>query len=547
MSDSLTIYKGRSGADGLDGIDGLGPTDVNQRLLDNPIFHCLEPNVFTKISPITWTRNQLAFYTDRYNVKKWSEPESYTNYVDYSEDFSQWNDPVNKWSIIGSISDPLGGNNATEINLDVDTRSAFASPVVERNENGWASGSYVAISFWIKRISGVIDTLDVTTGSTKYEIGTIPDDWERKSIKVSGSSGGFLLGINPRGDSGARIGLFGVQITETILNDYARTLGTNKTVLNNFARIERFNANGYLVENGTTNLIHYSNDLKLWTATSATLEEYQSPDIFGFTYSPIRISYGSIPTVSFSTTTDTLTEGAEYTVSFYAYITGGSLTSITGILGGGAEVQFPQPSTVGFTRISAKLTAGPDNTFELKATSEALTAQLHVQAFQIETGELTSYIDSGISGQSRDADIVDSDYDYNIPAPNLPWSFVFRKSGLVNDANKKFVFSNGETGVNEFSLYFTNRLMTINNGGNTASYDMFDAEKIAVTYDGATIKFYNEQREVYSTALSSTSFLSAKMYIGSDGTQDLFNAYLSKCMFYNVALSLNDIEFLLGA
>ena len=567
---TLTLYKGRKGADGLDGINGLGPTDVNDYILENPILDCLQPNNFSKNAFLTWTRAQLATYQDRYGVYRFSEQTSYTNFVDYSEDFTQWNDLFNQWSIIGTMPDPLGGNDATEINLDSDTINPIGvGSVISRNENGWPIGGYVVVSFYIRRISGDISSLDIGVDSDVYQLGTLSDDWERKSVKVSSANGGFDLSINPRGLSGARVGLFGVQIEETLLNKYVRTNGTSLTVNGDFVYIHKeaendhfienkkhdfcsktYNfreaQNGYLIESPKQNLCLNTQDFNDWTITGGEVSEYPLTDTFGFVYSKITPVFGSLATITLETDTEALTEGQEYTVSFYAFVSGGSITSLSCSLGSGDSVELNQPSVVGFERISTKAVAGPDNKLLITVISDALNAQLHIHAFQIEEGELSSYNESSTSGQSRDLDLISMDYEYNAIAPSLPWTVVFEINELPDDNRVKTVFSNGQVGSDEFSAYFQNQLLFVNNGGDTISFSL-SSGKVAISYDGSTIRFYSEQRQVFTAPFSSTSFIAPTMYIGSNGIENAIDAYLSRCMFYNVELSSNDIEYLLGA
>ena len=108
------------------------------------------------------------------------------------------------------------------------------------------------------------------------------------------------------------------------------------------------------------------------------------------------------------------------------------------------------------------------------------------------------------------------------------------------------IFSNGETSTNEFSLTYQNRLLTINNGGNTSSFDLFDYKKSCLTYDGASIRFYGERSLLKTETLANTSFIASKIYLGYNGTGKHFNANLYNFMFYNSALSANDIFYLMG-
>lgn len=542
----LKLFLGDKGTPGIDGINGLGPADVNAFDLEDPILDSLQPNKLSKNAFVTFERDQLATYVDRYGNDVWSDPTTATNYVDYSDDFTQWTDPSNEWTRIGSTTDPFGGNEATEINLDVDTDlSAFANPIIQRNENGWSTGKYIVISFYAKRISGTITGLDITTGSDKYDLNGISDDWERKFVKVAATGAGFLLGVNPRGKTGARFAVFRVQIEDTILTDGLKTVGSPVTV--NFENlVSRRSDKGYLIEESKTNLIHNSNDLKFWSATNTEILNYTGADPFGFSNSPILITFPSLPDIELTTATDTLTNAVEYNVSFWVWVGGGSLNTLTFALGDGIPTAAPQPSVEKLTRVSIKVTAGTGNTITIRANSDPLTAQLYISNIQIETGEVSSYIEASLVGQSRLPDNVDMGYLYSVPKPSLPWSFIFGKNGILDDNSEKTIFSNGEAGANEFSLVYQDRLLILKSGVNTSSFDLFDYEKSALVYDGTDLKFYGEKTLLNTDTVGSTTFIGTNFYLGYNGTDKYFNGSLFTTMFYNVELSANEIIYLLG-
>ena len=117
----LRFYLGDKGDDGADGIDGFTPADAGGSLLSQPLLDSFIDNKISKSANISSTILSHSSYVDRYGRNEWSNKEEYTNYVPFSNDFSQWDDISGRWSVIGATIDPLGGSDAVEINLDVDT------------------------------------------------------------------------------------------------------------------------------------------------------------------------------------------------------------------------------------------------------------------------------------------------------------------------------------------------------------------------------------------------------------------------------------------
>ena len=543
----LALYKGRKGINGTNGINGLGSANTDDFTVDSPIMDVLQPNKLSKNSFLQIERNGFGTLINRYGEDVFAGIPSTTNYVAYSEDFTQWDDLFATWSISGAATDPFGGNAATEITLSQDTDSLTGlGYVVSDGVLGWSSGSYMVVSFYIKKISGEISSLDIGFSSTIYYLNGISDEWERKVIKIAATSTGTTFAINPRGKSGAKFAIYGAQVQDSATTDYIKTTGAIKTVqLDN--SIIRQNNDGYLIEESKTNLIHFSNDFKKWTVTDGTIIDSDIPDPFGFKNQANRVSFSSLPDVMIETTTDPLIEDDVYTVSFFAFVAGGSLTSLAVSLGDGLPVLSPQPSVVKYQRIELQCEAGQLNNIKIIATSTALTAQLHIACLQIEEGFLSSYFEASDAGQTRVAETAFMEYEYNYPAPSLPWSFIFKNGDIKNDSRIKTIFSNGLTGSDEFSLTYTNKLLTLTSGLNTSSFDTFDFDKVALTYDGTDLKTYNEQTLVNTDTVGSTTTIGTNAYLGYNGTDEYINGYLGKCMFYNVALTDNDIIYLMGA
>jgi hypothetical protein len=190
--------------------------------------------------------------------------------------------------------------------------------------------------------------------------------------------------------------------------------------------------------------------------------------------------------------------------------------------------------------------SGALDNLTINLESQALNAGLLISSVQVESGGLTSYKQTGAIGFSNNKDDFSMDYKYNFPKPSLPWSVVFGIDGNIDNDETKTIFSNGLTGVNELSLTYKNRDLTINMGGNEVSADLFDYKKVALTYDGAQIKLYGEKNLILTSTLTSISITSSKVYIGYNGTDSAINAYLSNFMAYNSQLTENEIIYLMG-
>jgi len=542
----LTIYKGRKGLNGSNGVNGLGPSDINTFDMEDPISSLLNPNNHSNNAVINYTRTGYGAFTDRYGNEAYARNQETTNYITWASNFSNWSDLSGRWSYIGTTTDPFGGNNASEINLDVDTDSLTGNgEVAEIIVNNVPTGRMVTVSFYVKVISGSVSGLDFVTGSNKYTVRPATSDWVRVVYPIWPSSS-FIFSINPRGLTGARIGVYGVQIENSnTATDLIETTGTQITRVFNGDRSKQSDK-GYLIEEAKTNLVKNSNNLSTWTLENCTVGNYDGLDPFRHDYQLIRVNWASIAQISLTGDTDSLTAAQEYNVSFYAYITGGSVDGFAVSLGNGVEVSLDNPSVEGFQRVSVKCIAGNDDNIKISATSTALNAQLLISCVQVEAGDLTSYIDTGNQTSSRAQDLFQLNYSYNIPKPSDNWTFVFRCVDKLNNPTKKTIFSNGESGANEFSVYYEGNLLNINNGSNVVNLDVFSYEKVALVYDGVNIKFFGETELLSTQSLSSTDFIASNFYLGSNGTDEFLNAYLSYFSFYTSALTYNEILYLMG-
>lgn len=542
----LRFYLGEKGDSGTNGIDGLSSADVNGFDIEQPLLDSFLDNQLSKNAMIASDRLDPVSFVDRYGRNTWTKKAESTNYVTHSQDFSGWTDFFGRWSIIGTTQDPSGGNNATEINLDVDTDNLVG--IGEVLESTVTSPKIIGcISFYIKVISGEVSSMDFGDGSTTHTVETPTGEYTRVIFPFNRSAGVFIFSINPRGKTGARIAIYGVQIED---NPTAKDLITTHGAISTSTftdNLIRQSDKGILIEDAKANLVHHGNDLSKWTIENGTIAQSPIEDAFNHKYQYTSVVFGSLPNISITASTDALSQGTAYTVSFWAYITGGSMQPITISLGGGADVIFDTASVTGFTRLSAVCIAGGLDELLIKLESQALNANLLISSVQVEVGAISSYKQTSTTGTTNNADNFNMQHTYNFPAPNLKWSIVFGKNELLNNSDIKTIFSNGETTTNEFSLTYQDRNLILNMGGNTVSADLYDYEKVALVFDGSNVKFYGEKTLIATEAIASSTFISSTIYIGHNGTDSALNAYLTNFMAYNVELTLNEIIYMMGA
>lgn len=547
----LIINRGKQGASSVNGLDGLGVSDVQPEIVNSPVFDVLRTNEISRSGNIDFTRGSLASHVNRHHDLVWARNSSTTNFIFYSEDFSQWGGVFERWTEIGPTTDPFGGNNATEIVLDVDTDNLIGTGNVIEDfpSSTMTPGGHVTVSFWIKVISGTVTGLDIARGASLFTMPVPTSQYQRVQTTIANSATGFLFSISPRGLAGARFALYGVQIEDNhTATDYIKTIGDKKTVA--FYYTERESDQGWLIEEEKENVVFYSEDLSEseWVKSNVSIDTFSGDDPFGVTDKNIRLVWASVPEITLTGVTGALTPSTDYTVSLWAYIAAGSLSELKVSLGGGDFVVLPAPSVIGFTRVSVDVISGAGTGIIISATSNNLTANLNIFGVQAELGNLTSYIKSGSDVKSRVADIVTSDIAFNIPRPSNPWSFIFRHKSVLNNSDKKFIFTNDQTGGNEFSCYFTNTDLTLKNGNSESTITGLLIERIAITFDGSTLKIHDNSTLILSTSITTTDHVAETLYIGMDSAgNNALNGHLSNFIFYDSALNTNNLIYLMGA
>jgi hypothetical protein len=545
----LIIFKGKRGTGNVNGLNGLGTSDVSAEPLDSPIYNALLTNSLSKVGTINFDRGSQASHNNRHHKNVWARGSSTTNYITYSEDFAQWADTFSRWSIIGATADPFGGSDATEINLDADTSGlAGVGEVLELTLSSIPQGGNLTFDLWIKVISGTVSGLQFGDGVNNHDMITPTTSYQRISKTVNSLSSSFILSLNPRGLTGARIAIYGVQLEDNNSpTTYIPTVGAVVTVPF-IGEIERESDKGWLIESQKENLVKFSGDLSKWTPLNSTIDTYTGLDPFGVTGESIRLVWGSIAEITITGQTNTISASTGYTVSFWAYLTAGSIFELSVTLGGGVSAAFGNPSTTGFQRISVLCTSGTLNTdIVITANSQNLTASLNISGVQIEEGELSTYIKTGTLKQTRLADIVTAPYAYNIPAPALPWSFIFQHSTVLDSTTIKTVFTNGQSGADEFSCYFQDKLLHLKNGSTSVSVTALSYNTIAITFDGSTVRIYNQSTLIKESAVTPSTSVPSFLYIGMNSTaQNSINGHISKFKFYDKQLNTNELLYLMG-
>lgn len=540
---TLNVYEGKRGNAGADGINGLGVSDVNYEV-NSPLCKLLFNNNPSPYTPITASRNTPALFTDRYGKTFFALGESVTSLLEYSNDFNQWGDPFGRWSIIGSATDPFGGNDATEINLDVDTSALGGTgAVIDKSISTITQGEIITVSFYIKVLSGSLSSLDFTLQpfSTRNTVITPSDEWVRIEYPTYASIEPNTFSINPRGLAGTRVAVYQANITDTP-TAYEVIPTTNAPVTITFDNYQPRDSNiGYYLESSKTNLAHNSNNLLAWTQTACTVSDYLPEDPFGNESQSILVNMSSLPDASIETTTDLINNGVEYSVSFYVFLTEGSMKGFSVELGNGIALDLDIPPVTGFVRYKVKLIAGSGESLKFNINSPSLTAKPAICGVQIEEREWSSFIFTGDVGQVRSSDVMTINYDYNVPKPSIPWSASFRAYEMPVNAEKKYIFSNGLATTNEFSVYFENDNLVVNLGGNTASENMILSNQIGLIYDGSNVKFYDEKTLVSTVALASGGITGTTLTIGENAS-----CYISNIIFYSDELSDNDMIYLQG-
>lgn len=550
MSNIVKVFSGSymlQGDSGDNGENGTGVSDIRGSIVDNPAFSALYTNKESKAGNLVWLRSGEALVEDRYGDFQFVSGDDITNYIENSNDFSLWADPLTKWTLTSTGQpDPLGGNNASHITLDANITSGTA--FMESIADGMTSGEYHTASFYFKVISGTVTALEVKVGSILFTVNAdLDSNWQLVNVSTDVSASSALITIIPVGSSGAVIGMFATQFENgSIVHDRITTLLVPVTVSNPLSAA-RQNDLGYLIEDQKQNLITNSENLTLsnWSISGGNVSQFSGAGVFGDYFQNIQVNFTNANV--FLESTGTFVNGTEYTVSFFVKLNTGSLEQIAVSIANGDTANFTEFSSSGFTRLSAKLTAGVSGNLKFNLISANLTAQPLIMGVQVEEGDLTSYIRNGNAISTRPEDDVNATY--NLPRPDEAWSCLFYHDAIPNNANDKYIFNNGLSAGDEFSCNITSDNLTLNIGGVLSVFTtVLDSANIVLVFDGTNIKLYKDGFLFETIAnAGAVSAIATNIYLGSDETAaNSINAYLSRVNFWDIELNSDEVRYIAG-
>jgi len=545
---TLTIFLGDLGTRGIDGETGLGVADIRESIIENPLLSVLKTNKLNNVGDVTVSRTGEALIEDRYGDYQFITGDDHTNYLHYSNDFANWSDILNNWTLTSTNNaDPDGGNDASYITLNTDITPS-TSFVIESTASGMTAG-YKTASFWFKVVSGTVTDLEFKVGSESFRVkSSLNSTWERVSVSTEVNVASSLINIKPIGLTGAVIGLYNCQFENgsnvTTYIDVPAT--TPVTVANTVPPIRRNNL-GYLIEETKTNIIQNTENLTRnnWEISGGTVSSYNGQGVFRDWYQYIQMAFTNQSLLLSST--GTFTPNVDYTVSFFVYVLSGSVTSLNISLQGGATVNLIELPTEGFVRLSAVVRAGATGDLVFNFISPDLTGNVLFMGVQVETGGLTSYIRSATGSVTRPEDDVNGTY--TLPRPDAPWSFAFTHNSVIDNSSIKFVFDNGQAPLNDFAAWFSGTQLNIKIGSVTSTFNnAIDSTRLGAVYDGTTIKIYKDGF-LYDTQSNNgfVSLIAPTVYIGSDDTStNSINAYLSNLEFWQDELTAAEMRTITG-
>ena len=539
----LKVYLGDRGTAGANAFNGSGVADIRGSVVDNPLLSGLYNNKLSRVGAITATRTGEAVYTDRYGDIAYSSTADVTNLTPYSNDFSQWDDPLNKWTILTTNNtDPVGGSTATEIQLDEDiseNETAFMEEVYSAVPNGT---KYHTCSFWIKIISGTVTSLNVHSGVNYNHIkANLDSTWQRVTTSFAPNGSSFILSLNVVGLSGAKFQIYGFQLEEgSVVHDYIPTTGTAVTVSGTGTAI-RQNELGNIISGENTNLIINNENLNEsnWSTVSGTITEYTGLTPLNGYRENIEFLFDTTQSMQLETT-GTYTEGTTYTISAYVYVASGAVSALLASVAGGAKISFGVLPTSGFVRMSVECVAGSGSGIKFEATSLALDGQLLFFGVQAETGSIGTYIRNGSTTNTNPADVYAATV--NTQASSN-WSVGFTLKSIPTSSAIKYIFY----ADSNFNCYIQDTDLKVKNGSTTKTISlMLDADNIAITFDGTSLRTYkNGNVEDTQTVSGASSTINSTLYLGADNVgTNVLDGQLSMFDYYDELLTDEEIKYL---
>ena len=547
---TLTFFLGKKGTKGATGLDGVSTDEVRESLLDNPLFSAFHPNNVSDIN-VNWSRDASATITDRYGNLELLGGDFIENILPYSEDFSQWADPGNYWSITNSsVADPLGGNDARRIKLDLSTFPSGVN-VMEIGYSAAQVGLHT-FSFYIKSVSGTVENVGVqfTNGGSVFTLSDpVTSDWQRISITLNTfTTITDFFSINVYGLANVEFDIFGAQLSyDQQVIDYVKTTGSPVSGANPEPRY-RANQAGYLIENAKDNISLYSENLQgaTWTITGGNITAFSGKDPKGRANTPTQVNFTDSNCII--SNSGTFSNGETYSVSFWVYNNIGAVDSALISVGGGSPVQLVNIPTDKYTRVFVKCIAGGSGGVTINLTTSDVLSKVQIFGVQAELGEPSSYINTIDEPSTRAKDLVSIDYPYNFPKPDSDWSILFT-SILEGDNNLiRYVFHNGLTGSNEFSLRFENGLAVFKHGLSVLSYQLTSGN-FEFIYSGGFLSLYSDSVLINQFAVNQPcTSIGTTLHIGSDlNEENQLEAFFSTLYVYEEALTVSEIRYFRGS
>lgn len=548
MANIVNIWRGRQGDKGEAGETGIGVGDIRGSLLDNPVLHALRKNMVAQVGDVEFNRQGEAFLLNRYGNYEFVSSDPITNYRNYSNDFTQWSDFFNRWSIVSTgNTDPFGGNTATIMKLDATT--VEGDIVVDKSITNVPTNRFNTCSFWFNIVSGNITAVNITVGGVLYKVeDTFVAGYQRLRVSVPESVQNFTFSIDPVGDVDSEFIIYGVQFESgSIMNDYVETQADPVTVANP-SGAQRENEIGYQIEDQKQNIIANSENLKEsnWTVEGATVEEFAEADLFNDKFKNVNVIFGVNPSALIRTdSTVPLVNGNAYAFSVFVRLLSGTVDAFNASIGGGQQIDMGELDGNEYTRLQGVAIAGASDQISFQIISPNQNANMIIEGFQLETDNLSSYIRTVGFSSTRNADFV------TLPYQPVNYNEPFTLSFLLNlgDVNEeiRYIASNGATGNNEFSVFFEGSDFKVKLDGVTSTFTgVDDAKAVSVVYDGANVLVYKDSFLLDTQANSgNVTGIQPVFYIGGDGTEaNNLNGFMYDFRMYNEALTALEIRHL---
>ena len=560
MSDIVKVYEGRLGDRGNNGENGVSTSTIAFSKCNNPVLDCLNQN---NLGTAKFFRGGEAIHEDRYGRTIFVNDFDRNNLIDNSQNFNttttNWSDPngyVNAQTT--GQSDPLGGTNATRIQVSPATTAlAFSQTLLDIAVTTLNDRFYTA-SFWIKAVSGTWnDSIRVNIGSDPfYSPWDGSTSWQRVSITLAFGGGTKLFGITPLGTDLAEFDLFGVQVEQgSNLTDYIATSGSAVTLEGTGGTGIRHNERGYLIENQSTNLATYSEDLAetVWTISGAALSTNTTPNPFG------QVAQNQVLTMTNSTATitqnNTLSDNTLYYFSAYVKLTSGTVTYFAVSGCDGQEFELVGLTNT-YSRITGTFTTGVDGTgdFEIKFISPDTNAVIELTGIQVEANYFTSYMRTAGAASTRVSDTYVTDA-RNLCDFTQDWSLMFKIDGVTEFVSKRWIIDNGENTDNRFQVYFENDQLWIAIGNEFQNFlSVARNGEFVITYESLIGRFQVWIDGVVAEAATENivSNIDQKTWwLGNDNTatpttDEALDGYLATVKLWDFELNSGEVRYVSG-